>query len=147
MEHLEHPSKQLWEERQRWVEALAEAPGAWGGYAVGEQAAALSADAQGAFCAGAWLAVIVLAAAAIDAQLRADAVPGFAGNTKELITEAGLDSRFQELRKRRNALVHANLDDPSVTVDLQWDDRNSIEKEARDAVQLMFEAFYLNPWV
>jgi hypothetical protein len=147
MHHLEYPSRQLWDERRRWVEELAEPPAALGGYSISEQAAALSADVQAAFCAGAWLAVVVLAAAAIDAQLREDAAPGFTGNAKELMTAVGLDARFQELRKRRNALVHVSPDEPAVTVDIQWNDRRSLEKEAQDAVQLMFETFYLNPWV
>jgi hypothetical protein len=147
MDHLEYPSKPIWDERRSWVESLAEPPTAWGGYSISEQAAALSADVQAAFCAGAWAAVVVLGAAVIDAQLREDAIPGFAGNGKDLMTAVGLDARFQDLRKRRNALVHVKPDNPALTVDSQWDDRLSLEREARAAVQLMFEAFYLDPWV
>jgi hypothetical protein len=126
---------------------LAEPPAGWGGYTISEQAAALTADVQAAFCAGAWVAVIVLAAAIVDAQLREDALLGFRGNSKSLIAAAGLDERFQNLRQRRNALVHVDPDNPALTVDSQWSDRRSLEKEARQAVQLMFETFYLNPWV
>ena len=147
MDHLEYPAEQVWDERRRWVESLAEPPTAWGGYSISEQAAALSADVQASFCAGAWVAVVVLAAAVIDAQLREDAMPGFAGNARDLITAVGLDARFQELRKRRNALVHVKPDNPALTVDGQWDDRLALEKEARAAIELMFETFHLDLWV
>jgi hypothetical protein len=147
MDYLEHPSFSLWDNRRRWVESMAEPPHECGGYSLSEQATALTADVQAAFCAGAWIAVIVLAAAVIDAQLREDAVPGFVGNSKALIAAAGLDERFQDLRKRRNLLVHSDPARPALTVESQWSDRVSLEQEARKAVQLVFESFYLNPWI
>ena len=64
MDHLDHPSKIIWDCRRLWFESRAESPGA-GGYLLSEQACALVADLQCAFCAGAWIAVIVLAAAAV----------------------------------------------------------------------------------
>lgn len=69
MIHLEHPPKTMWEVRQRWFEQKAEQPDD-GGYLLSEQACALVADLQCVFCAGARIAVIVLAAAIIDAHLR-----------------------------------------------------------------------------
>lgn len=113
---------------------------------VSEQACALTADVQAAFCAGAWVAVIVLAMAVVDASLRETEVPGFSGNTKELIRIAGASPQLQSLRVRRNAFVHLNPDHPAITVDQQWADRERLEQEARSAVTLMFEAFYLSPW-
>jgi hypothetical protein len=147
MDHFEHPSMELWEQRRVWIESLAQPPSEWAGYTISEQAAALTADVRAAFCAGAWVAVIVLAAAVIDAQLREDALPGFRGNSKSLIANAGLDERYQNLRKRRNTLVHVDIENPSLTVDNQWSDRSSLEQEARGSVCLMFETFWLDPWV
>jgi len=147
MDHLDHPSFEVWEERRRWVENLAEPENAWGGYLISEQAAALSADVQSAFCAGAWAAVIVLAAAVVDAQLREDGHPGFKGNAKQLIDTVGCDGRFHALRKRRNALIHVDPDQPAITVDQQWTDRITLEHEAREAATLMFETFYQSPLV
>jgi hypothetical protein len=34
-----------------------------------------------------------------------------------------------------------------MTVDEQWFQRERLEKDAREAVVLMFETFYLSPWV
>ena len=147
MDHLEHPSKEIWEKRRRWFEAVNEKAGGKGGYLVSEQACAFTADVQAAFCAGAWAGVTVLAMAVVDAALRETEVPGFKGNTKKLICAAGANPRLQTMRQRRNALVHVDPANPALTVDQQWADRVELEKQAREAVELMFDAFYIGPCV
>jgi hypothetical protein len=145
MIHLEHPSTEMWEERRDWFEQKAKLPGEGGGYLLSEQACALTADLQCVFCAGAWIAVIVLAAAAIDAHLHDS--EGFSGNAKRAIDAAGADPHLHNLRKRRNTLIHAGPDRPAVTVDQQWAERVRLEGDARLAVELVFRVFYANPSV
>ncbi|MFC6647271.1 hypothetical protein ACFQBQ_17175 [Granulicella cerasi] len=142
MIHLEHPSNEIWEERRNWFEQKAE-PSDDGGYLLSEHACAMVADLQCAFCAGAWIAVIVLAAAAIDAHLH-DA-EGFTGSSKRVIDEAGADPLLHDLRKRRNALIHSDSASPAITVDQQWSERTRLEGDARLAVELVFRVFYANP--
>ena len=144
MIHLEHPSIEIWEVRRRWFEQKAEPPND-GGYLVSEQACALVADLQSVFCAGAWIAVIILAAAAIDAHLH-DA-ECCTGSAKCAIDEAGAEPQLHKLRKRRNALIHSSPDRPAITVDEQWSGRQSLEDDARLAVDLVFRVFYAEPWV
>ena len=144
MIHLEHPSKEMWEVRWRWFEQKAEQPDD-GGYLVSEQACALVADLQCIFCAGAWIAVIVLATAIIDAHLR-DA-EGCTGNARSAIDQAGADPQLHQLRKRRNALIHSKIDSPAITVDQQWSERVRLEDDARLAVGLVFRVFYASPSV
>lgn len=144
MIHLEHPSTDMWEKRRDWFEQKAKLPDE-GGYLLSEQACALTADLQCAFCAGAWIAVIVLAAAAIDAHLH-DA-EGFSGNAKHAIDAAGTGPQLHNLRKRRNTLIHAEPDRPAITVDQQWSERLQLEENARLAVELVFRVFYANPSV
>jgi hypothetical protein len=118
-----------------------------GSYLLSEQACALLAEVQSVFCAGAWAAVKIIAMAVIDAQLRETEIPGFKGNTKELLDAAGANPALQQLRKDRNELVHLRESNPALTVDQQWMSREELEKEARDAVKLMLEAFFIGPWV
>ncbi len=146
MDHLEHPPFELWESRRQWFEATENQEMGEGSYLVSEQACALSADVQAAFCAGAWVAVIVLAMAVTDAALRETELPGHTGSTKDLLDDAGANPNLQQLRRRRNALVHVNPDHPAITVDQKWSDRRQLESEAREAIQLMFEAFFIGPW-
>ncbi len=108
---------------------------------MSEQASALFGEVRTAFCAGAWIAVIVLVLAVVDAQLRETEASGFEGGTKRLFESLGKDPRFQALRERRNALVHVHPDSAAITVDDMWFKQSEIEQEARHAVTLMFEVF------
>ena len=147
MEHLEHPSKELWEKRRAWFESVEEKARGKGNYLVSEQACALTAEVQAAFCAGAWAGVIILVIAVIDAALRETEVPGFKGNVKKLIEASDANPKLQRIRERRNVLVHVDPDNPALTVDQQWCERDKLEAEDREAVKLMFEAFYISPWI
>lgn len=145
MDFLEHPSAELWEQRQLWFEQAENAAAGDGSYLVSEQACALIGEVETAFCAGAWVAVIVLAMAVVDAQLRETESPNFTGSTRRLLDETGADSQLQRLRERRNAIVHVDPANPAITVTQQWDSRTTLEQEARQAVRLMFDAFYMSP--
>jgi hypothetical protein len=59
----------------------------------------------------------------------------------------GFDEKFQKLRKRRNRIVHINIDSPAITIDQQWGNREGLEEEAKQSIKLMFEAFYSSPGV
>lgn len=144
---LERPTRELWEARARWFDELAESMAGEASYFVSEQACALTGEVRMAFCAGAWVAVLVLAMAVVDAQLRETELLGFAGNTKQLLDAAQANPELQRLRERRNAIIHVNAEDPAITVDRQWANRTELEQEARQAVRLMFEAFYIGPWI
>jgi len=147
VDHLEHPTREVWEQRRKWFERVDQSARGEAGYLVSEQACALTGEVQAAFCAGAWGAVIILVMTVVDSALRETEVPGFTGNTKDLLEAAGANPELQALRKRRNSLVHVDPDSPGITVDDQWLIRNELESEARHAVELMFEAFYIGPWV
>jgi hypothetical protein len=135
----------LWKSRQKWFESLLNKYEPSGSYMVSEQACALIAETQAYFCAGAWISVIVLAFTTIDAQLRETESPHFNGNSKELMDILGFGERFQKLRKRRNKIIHLNINNPAITVDQQLENRKELEEEAREAIKLMIEAFYFSP--
>lgn len=144
MDWLEHPNRKSWESRQRWFEEKGESYQGVGSYFVSEQACALIGEVQTAFCAGAWLAVIVLAMSVVDSQLR-EFTSGFTGSTKRLLMDAQVNPKLQQLRERRNAIIHLDTENPAITVDQQWTNRKELEQEAKQAVELMFEAFYSDP--
>lgn len=143
--HLEHSSLELWEKRRKWFEDLLNEHESEGSYLVSEQACALVAEVQSCFCAGAWISVIILTFTVIDAQLRETELPDYKGNSKKLIDILGFDERFQKLRERRNNIIHLDIDNPAITVDQQWRNRDDLKDEAKEAIKLMIEAFYSNP--
>ena len=83
--------------------------------------------------------------AVVDAQLREAEFYKFEGSTKKNLEELDVNKDLQKLRERRNAIIHIDPDNPAITMDQQITNRKELEKEARNAVKLMFEAFYLSP--
>lgn len=147
MEHLEPPSENLWNQRRDWFESQLTECEERASYLVSEQACALMAEVQACYCAGAWVAVIILAYTVLDAQLVETEVPGFKGNSKELLECLGFGEEYQKLRLRRNRIIHLRPEDPAITVDQQWCARPELEAEAENAIRLMLAAFFSNPSV
>jgi hypothetical protein len=147
MDHLECPTHKIWEARRNWFERLNDEISGNGSYLVSEQACALIAEVQSVFCTGAWIAVLILAIAVVDAQLRETEMPEFKGSTKQLLDKINADKDLHTLRIRRNSIVHVDLEHPAITVDQQWSNRNELELEARKAVKLMLETFYISPGI
>jgi len=129
---LELPSKEVWEARRQWFETLENSfVDERASYVVSDQACALVGEVQTAFCAGAWVTVLVMAIAVIEAHVGEVGYFGLADNLT-----------FQKLRKRRNSIVHFQEKHLGINVDQQWANRPQLEVEAKEAVKLMFEVFY-----
>ncbi|MEM7443145.1 MAG: hypothetical protein AAF414_07445 [Pseudomonadota bacterium] len=103
---------------------------------ISDQAAALLVELETIFVAGAWVATVILAAAVIDAEIRAEGDSGRYTNTGVLFREAGLGADFDWLRKRRNELLHFS-GTPALTVDMFWFQSDALEADARRAVELV----------
>ncbi|WP_420561686.1 hypothetical protein [Tepidicaulis sp.] len=149
MDQIEHPSVEIWEERRAWFETEFDVEQRGGGYVVGEHATGLLIDLQAAFCAGAFVATIILACTIIDAHLReVELDDRFEGGMKAAFKYSGRVSDLEWLRLRRNALVHFNLSKgPAVTVDGHYCSREVHERDARRAINLVAEVFFETPWV
>ena len=132
MEQLERPEEAIWDARRIWFEAREGSCAKAGAPAPSEQACALMIDLQAAYCAGAFSAAIVLAAAIVDAQ----AIPGSS-------REAGVDRKtLRWLRGLRNRLVHEDPANPALTIEDHWMKRDVWERRARRAVEAAFAALY-----
>ena len=134
MEQLDPPDPLLWDERRLWFEARQQVQARHGGRRFSEQATALTVELQACFCAGAWVASVILAAVIVESQAEAtgrhDAVPA-----EELVWLRGL----------RNALLHEDRREPLLTVEDHWTARPDWEKAARRAVSLVFLSLYPGP--
>lgn len=117
--------------RRQWVARLVEAESDGAGIFPSPQADALLAEMVQVFCDGAWLATVILAQAALDADLAEnDHLDGATLN--ELRHGRG----YVWLRARRNALLHADGLGPAVTIEGRTRDAAALEREARRAVEL-----------
>ena len=130
MEQLDRPDEITWDERRLWFEETEARHAAAGAGVLNEQALALMLDLQAAFCAGAWSAVVILAAAIVDSQGRE--------------TFLALDKKERDwLRRLRNSLVHLHDKRAGITMQDQWTGRDRWEQKARRAVALACSALYM----
>ena len=135
MEHLDRPDEITWDERRLWFEEREGAHARGGSGTLSEQACALMVELQAVFSAGAWAAVVILAAAIVDAQLR-EARGGPERPARE-------ERRW--LRRLRNALIHEDPAGPALTLEDHWTRRREWERHARRAVEAALAALYPAP--
>jgi hypothetical protein len=147
MAYADHVNETVWNERYDWLRETEETEaGAWGSVFLSSQGTLLSYDIEIAFCAGAWLSVIVLAHAAIDATIRDTESGDYESISRKVFGE---DEDLQWLRRLRNQIVHVSApDSPKALPEEAENDvaayQESLEPYARRAVTLMFRTVYAN---
>lgn len=139
------PPEQVWNGRRnqfRNLEAIAIGEGKYGQDAH-DQRETLIRELEHTYCAGAWLATVMLAQAVIEITL---AFHGHDTSKKreDFLKPYSLDERARKLRLRRNALVHRNAnDDVEVSLDQVLFDRETLRYEAKRAVALALNIAFL----
>lgn len=142
--YSQHVERREWDGRYAWLrETEEEVAGEWGSILLSPQGTLLSYDVEAAFCAGAWLSVIIVAHAAIDATIRDTELGDYKSNFKK-IAEANVDLEW--LRTLRNRLVHVAEPEVAFVREDRLDDiaafHETFEPDARRAVRLLFQAIY-----
>jgi hypothetical protein len=145
MTYADHVNETIWNERYGWLRNTEETEaGVYGSVDLSSHGVLLSYDVEIAFCAGAWLSVIVLSHAAIDATIRDMESGDYESNSKKVFSE---DEDIQWLRRLRNQLVHVSAPGNSRALPAEAEDdvaayQESLEPSARRAVVLMFRNIY-----
>ena len=147
MAYADHVNETIWNERYDWLQKTEEMEaGVWGSLFLSSHGTLLSYDVEIAFCAGAWLSVIVLAHAAVDATIRDLESGDYESNSRKVF---GDDEDLQWLRQLRNRLVHASAPDSPKALPREAENdvaayQESLEPSARRATALMFRTIYAN---
>jgi hypothetical protein len=133
-----------WKSDLRFSQAFSSARPVHFGRPISSHALLLEIDLRIAYCAGAWLSVIVLAQAAIEAQERQVTKGDHKATAQELF---GSDPDLTRLRALRNELVHAAMPrTPSKIWKVPSTDfgaaQQALEGEATRALQVMFRTIY-----
>lgn len=144
MDQLEYPKKHEWHSRRFWFEGLFDTEKRVGGFIVSEQALGLLVDLQAAFCAGAYIGVVILAAAVIDSHLKD--VEGGLGGMKQTFQLSGFGAELDWLRIRRNSLVHVkDFYNSTISVDAHSSERVQHEVDAKRAIALVARVLFETP--
>jgi len=149
MEHLECPICSVWTIRRDWFESQFDVDSKGGGYLMSEQATGLLVDLQAIYCCGAFVGSIILACTIVDTHLRdVELGPDFDGGIKAAFETSRFSSELDWLRIRRNRLIHfkesAGL---QISVDMQYQDRETLERDAQRAILLVSSVLFEEPWV
>ena len=131
MEQLEYPREEDWEERRLWFEEQQQQASKQGAGKLSEQGAALAIEMQCCYCAGAWVATLLLAAAIVDAQ---NLYAGFPADS--------LSDERAWLRGLRNGLLHEDRSKPALTVEDHWTAREEWRRHAKRAVRIALATVY-----
>lgn len=134
----------IWKKRDEWIDKeLQDAE--VGSYLVSEHSTALFFDMRRAYCAGAWISVVVMAIAVMDSHFRETESGDNKIGTAKLLQEFYQSAEIEELRKLRNRYVHMNLDQPFLEMDTWFKNQNQLEEAATNAMLITIKAFFLNP--
>lgn len=149
MDQIEFPLEELWHQRRDWFENLFDIEKrAGGGYLVGEQATGLLVDLQAAYCAGAFIACVIIGCTILDSHIReTEAGPDFDGGIEAAFNLSDFRADLDWLRKCRNRLVHFKEGKGlAISVEDHFDNRNRHEQDAKRTITLVASVFFENPW-
>lgn len=141
---FEITSAEIWRQRDEWIDKLIEGLEV-GSYLVSEHSTALFFDMRRAYCAGAWISVVVMAISVLDSHFRETESGDNKINTAKLLNEFYGGDDIEWLRKLRNKYVHINLDKPFLEMDTWFNNYNQLEADAQRAMLITIKAFFLNP--
>ena len=126
-----YPSPELWEFRHKWFSyEMGQALGS--GDLVGvstKQTRVLELELETVFCAGAWLATIVLACAAAEVYVAGQD----AKKEAKFLGPYGLREEWIWLQSRRNEIVHSTARSPTDIAGMSYE-QTHMENEAKRAV-------------
>ena len=146
MELFDSPKIDIWNSRRVWLDNELEKAETGLCYLVSDHSTALFMDMQVAFCAGAWISVIVISISVIDSHLRETEANDNSIGTAKLLQEFYEGEEIDWLRKSRNRYVHHNLEKPFLEMNA-WFNQEQLEKDAYKAMKMTIAALFQNPGI
>jgi hypothetical protein len=136
---------EIWQQRQNRInEELEKAEVA--GHAMSDYALVLFQDMELAYCAGAWISVIIMSISIIDAHLR-EGIGEDKMGTAQLLSNYYESDNIDWLRKLRNKYVHYDINNPLLDLDSYFSKRQELEWDATTAIKMVIKALFQNPFI
>lgn len=143
---LEQTPSTIWKERRNWIDNELERHNSTNGECeTGIQAPNLFYDMSLAFCAGAWISVIIMSISVIDSHLRETEALNDKIKTKDLLNKHYKGGDINSLRKLRNQFVHV---DSGLSVFNEYDffnDQEKLEELAKWAIKETIKSLFQTP--
>lgn len=138
------PSQETWNSRNEWIDKEIQDSEPLS-YMVSDHSTALFMDMRKAYCAGAWLSVIVMSVSVIDSHLRETEAMDNKIGTQKLFNDFFTGEDINWLRLLRNKYVHVNIDKPVLEMNDWFNNQKEMEADATKAIRLTIHAFFQNP--
>jgi len=136
---------EIWQQRQDWINAELEKAEV-AGLAMSDYALVLFQDMELAYCAGAWISVIIISVSIIDAHLREDVGDDKMGTAK-ILSNYYEGENIDWLRKLRNKYVHNDINNPVLDLDSYYSKEKELEQDATVAIKMLIKALFQNPFI
>jgi hypothetical protein len=128
-----------WQKRQEWINGEIDNAGLECCDAC-DHSIALFMDMSLAYCAGAWLSVIIMSISVIDAHLRGTEALNDKLGTAKMLNDYYQGENIDWLRGLRNKYVHFKVDNPIFEMNDFFDKQEEFEKEATIAIKMTIKA-------
>ncbi|WP_116786997.1 hypothetical protein [Flavobacterium psychrotrophum] len=146
MDIFEQTDRDTWNTRREWVDKeLQDAE--IGCHLLSDHATALFMDMQLAYCAGAWISVVVMSVSVIDAHLRETEAMDNCIGTAKLLDEYYEGKNINWLRQLRNHYVHLNMNKNILKMNDWFDNQLEFEMNATKAIKMTISALFQNPGI
>ncbi|MCD8032037.1 MAG: hypothetical protein LUF85_14765 [Bacteroides sp.] len=133
-----------WKQREAWInKELEEAE--TGVHDCCDHVITLFFDMQIAYCAGAWISVIVMSVSVIDAHLRDVEAMNAKIGTAKLLNDYYKGEDINWLRKLRNSYVHFEDNKSVFGMNAHFEKQEELEKNATKAMEMTIKALFQNP--
>lgn len=132
---------EIWKQREDWIDSTIEELEI-GSYIVSEHSTALFFDMRRAYCAGAWISVVVMAISVMDSHFRETESGDNKINTAKLLKEFYGGDDIEWLRKLRNKYVHLNLNSPFLEMDTWFNNYDQLEADAKKRCKSQLNLFF-----
>lgn len=142
MDPFDCPSQEAWDRRSDLISEMLREAEKWPSYLLSDHATALFMDMERAYCAGAWLSVIVMSVSVIDSHLRETEAMDNGLGTAKLLQKYYGGSNIDWLRKLRNQYVHTDIQNPALEMNAWFDNQAILEKDATTAMQMTINALF-----
>jgi hypothetical protein len=145
MEDIFEPTPaDVWKKREDWIDKEIQ-DSEVGSYLVSDHSTALFFDMKRAYCAGAWISVVIMSIAVLDSHFRETESGDNKIGTTKLLQEFYQSDEVEWLRKLRNKYVHMNLEEPFLEMNAWFNNQTELEAAATKAMLITIKGFFLNP--
>lgn len=139
------PTKELWDSRRSWIDTRIQESDVGLSNLTSDHSTALFMDMQIAYCAGAWISVIIMSISVIDSQLReAETVEDSVGTAK-LLRQSFVGEDIDWLRSVRNQYVHYHPGAPVFNMNDWFDMQSQYANDAKKAMEMTINALFQYP--